>query len=144
MYVCVCVCGASYCVVDPAVGDLRSSSVSENAVLHTLYTRVFPQVTKGWLILFHLCRHTHTRTHTHTHTHTHTQTNKYRKISLWPFQTGELWLFYTSNKLWDRCERIHIYWKIKLCCIERLDQMAVPHSAHINNTSQKDSLCALN
>lgn len=51
----VCVCGASYCMVDPAVGDLWSSSVSENAILHALYTRVLPQVAKGWLVLFHLC-----------------------------------------------------------------------------------------
>lgn len=50
-------CGASYHVVDPAVGDLRSSSISENAVLHTLDTRIFPQVPEGWFVFFHLCTH---------------------------------------------------------------------------------------
>lgn len=48
------VLGASYCVVDPAVGDLRSSSVSEDTVLHALHTRVFPQVPEGRLVLFHI------------------------------------------------------------------------------------------
>lgn len=49
-----CMCVASYCVVDPAVGDLRSSSVSENAVLHALHARIFSQVPERWLVLFHL------------------------------------------------------------------------------------------
>lgn len=49
--------GASYCVVDPAVGDLRSSSVSENAVLHALHARVFPQVPKRRFVFLYLCTH---------------------------------------------------------------------------------------
>ena len=49
------VCGASYWVVGPAVGNLRSSSVPENTVLHALHTWVFPQVPKRGLVLFHLC-----------------------------------------------------------------------------------------
>ena len=50
-----CMCGVSYCVAGPAVGDLRPPSVSENTVLHALYTWVLPQVSKRGLILFHLC-----------------------------------------------------------------------------------------
>lgn len=42
-------------MVDPAVGDLRSSSVSEDTVLHALHTWVFPHIPKGWFVFFDLC-----------------------------------------------------------------------------------------
>lgn len=80
-------CGASYCVVDPAVGDLRSSSISENAVLHALDTWIFPQVPKGWFVFFHLC--------------THKQKISTKKIGLWPYRTGDLWLFCAINSETD-------------------------------------------
>lgn len=69
------VLGASYCVVDPAVGDLRSSSVSEDTVLHALHTRVFPQVPEGRLVLFHIYGwHTNKR-----------QVEKKKMIKMWSF-----------------------------------------------------------
>lgn len=50
----------TYWVVDPAVGDLWPPSVSENAVLHTLHTRVLPHLTEGRFVVLHLYTQTHT------------------------------------------------------------------------------------
>lgn len=82
--------GASYCVVDPAVGDLRSPSVSEDAVLHALHTWVFPQVPEGRLVLFHIYGW-----------HTQKEETGWGKMI-----NKELWLFKISLTLWNICSSL--------------------------------------